>query len=149
MTPDSADTTGSFPLLPYRLSIKAVIRDAAGHVLLLRRSAASRNHPGMWELPGGKLEAGDNGVEEALLREVLEETGLEIRLDRVAGAAQSQAEKYRIAYLFFAAGLVEGETIAPPITLSEEHSASRWVRPDEVNMEGLVPQFREVVAALR
>ncbi|HSX05690.1 MAG TPA: NUDIX hydrolase [Candidatus Saccharimonadales bacterium] len=55
----------------YRLSVKAVIRDKDGRVLLLREA------DGRWELPGGGLEHGED-PKAALAREVAEETGLTV-----------------------------------------------------------------------
>jgi 8-oxo-dGTP diphosphatase len=55
----------------YRISVKASIKDAAGHVLLLQEKNGS------WELPGGGLEHGEN-PREALSREIQEETGLTV-----------------------------------------------------------------------
>jgi 8-oxo-dGTP diphosphatase len=55
----------------YRISVKAVIKDAAGNILLLREK------DGSWELPGGGLEHGED-PKEALTREIAEETGLNV-----------------------------------------------------------------------
>src|SRR5512141_405894 len=52
----------------YRISVKAIIRDDNGRVLLIREE------DGSWELPGGGLEHGED-FREALAREVTEETG--------------------------------------------------------------------------
>ncbi|MEV7426304.1 MULTISPECIES: NUDIX domain-containing protein [unclassified Streptomyces] len=58
-----------------RFVVAAVITDG-DRVLLLRRPAGDFM-PGLWELPSGKVEAGE-GFEEALRREAEEETGLRI-----------------------------------------------------------------------
>jgi 8-oxo-dGTP pyrophosphatase MutT (NUDIX family) len=50
-------------------------RDAA--VLLTRRPSHMRNHPGQWALPGGSID-GAESPEEAALRELHEEVGLEL-----------------------------------------------------------------------
>lgn len=52
----------------YRISVKAIIRNDAGDVLLIREE------DGCWELPGGGLEHGEN-PRKALTREIFEETG--------------------------------------------------------------------------
>ena len=52
----------------YRISVKAVIKDDDGKILLGRES------DGSWELPGGGLEHGEAPIE-ALSREITEETG--------------------------------------------------------------------------
>ncbi|MBS3823966.1 MAG: Nudix family hydrolase [Wenzhouxiangellaceae bacterium] len=53
----------------------AVLRDAAGRVLVSRRPAG-RHLAGMWEFPGGKIEPGETAAE-ALVRELREELGIE------------------------------------------------------------------------
>jgi len=64
----------------------ALLRDD-GRVLMQRRSLASA-HGGLWEFPGGKVEAGES-PESALLREIEEELG--ITLDHTALSALSFA----------------------------------------------------------
>ena len=58
----------------------AVIRDDSGKILIARR-ADSQHQGGLWEFPGGKVEA-DETVESALARELKEELGI------VVGAAR-------------------------------------------------------------
>jgi 8-oxo-dGTP pyrophosphatase MutT (NUDIX family) len=55
----------------YRVSVKAIITDDAGRILLLKE------RDGSWELPGGGLEHAEN-IQEALAREITEETGLTV-----------------------------------------------------------------------
>ena len=54
--------------------VRAIIGNGRGQVLLIRRSEASYV-PGVWCLPGGKVEYGES-MEQAVRREVKEETGL-------------------------------------------------------------------------
>lgn len=54
----------------------AVIEDEVGRVLLARRHADA-HQGGLWEFPGGKLDAGET-IEQALLRECREELGIEL-----------------------------------------------------------------------
>ncbi len=56
--------------------------DAA--LLLTRRSAQLRNHPGQWAFPGGRVDAGETLVETAL-REMSEEINVALHEDRVLG----------------------------------------------------------------
>jgi 8-oxo-dGTP diphosphatase len=58
------------------LAVGAVITDEAGRVLLLRRNADDFMG-GQWELPSGKVDAGER-LDAALAREVNEETGLDL-----------------------------------------------------------------------
>jgi len=67
------------------VGVAAVIWNAAGEVLLIRRT----KEPGIgqWSLPGGKMERGET-LHQALLREVREETGLEVEILGLAGVAE-------------------------------------------------------------
>lgn len=55
----------------YRISVKAIIKDESGRILL------GREKDGAWELPGGGLEHGE-AIKEALAREITEETGFTV-----------------------------------------------------------------------
>src|SRR3954466_12295448 len=67
------------PVVP---CVGAVVRDAAGRLLLVRRGHAPGR--GLWSLPGGRVEPGES-VEQAVAREVREETGLTVRAGAPVG----------------------------------------------------------------
>ena len=67
------------PLVP---CVGAVVHDGAGRLLMIRRGHDP--HRGCWSLPGGRVEAGES-VEQAVEREVLEETGLVVRAGAPVG----------------------------------------------------------------
>ena len=58
----------------------AVIFDPTGSKVLITR----RTDNGCWCLPGGRMEPGES-AEEACIREVKEETGLDVRVDKLIG----------------------------------------------------------------
>lgn len=62
--------------------VGGIVHDAAGRLLLIRRA----NEPGrgLWSVPGGRVEPGENDAS-ALVREMLEETGLRVRPGRLVG----------------------------------------------------------------
>ena len=62
--------------------VGAVVHDGQGRLLLVRRGHAPS--AGLWSVPGGRVEAGESEVE-AVVRELAEETGLQVRPDRVLG----------------------------------------------------------------
>jgi 8-oxo-dGTP diphosphatase len=61
-----------------------------GRVLLVRSSARS-NTPGVWSLPGGGIDHGEDPAA-AVVREVAEETGLDVRINRVRAAVSDVTE---------------------------------------------------------
>ena len=105
----------------------AFIIERDGAILMLRRSPTKDHAPGQWETGSGRVESGEH-PEEAVHREVREETGLQVEIvEPVAtfrflrGAAREEA----IGITFLCRHLA-GEVVA-----SEEHDRAVWVSPDE------------------
>jgi ADP-ribose pyrophosphatase YjhB (NUDIX family) len=79
LEPDSERALGVRP------SVSAVIFDGRGRLLLQQRSDG-----GQWGLPGGSVEIGES-VHDAVIREVREETGLEVTVLRLVGVYSEPA----------------------------------------------------------
>lgn len=60
------------------ICVGALIRNDRGRVFVQRRSLTRRVAPGIWAIVGGHLETGES-LEEALAREIKEETGWHLR----------------------------------------------------------------------
>ncbi len=75
-----------------RPGVAAVVLDERGDVLLVRRA-----DNGLWGLPSGHVELGET-IAHAAVREVLEETGLQVRVSRLVGV-YSEPESQVVAYL--------------------------------------------------
>lgn len=94
-----------------RLGCSAAIFDEQGRVFLTRRT-----DNGQWCLPGGRMESGES-VAEACEREVLEETGLHVRVKRLVGVYSHpdqlviypDGNKAHIVALHFEAEVVGGQ----------------------------------------
>ena len=99
----------------------AIVRD--GRVLACRRTAPSAA-AGRWELPGGKVEAGET-PDAALVREVGEELGVVIAVSRWLGGQASISHELVLRVAL--AALVDGEP--DPV----EHDAVRWLGPGELD----------------
>jgi ADP-ribose pyrophosphatase YjhB (NUDIX family) len=65
--------------------VGAVIRDSSGRLLLIKR--AHEPGAGLWSLPGGRIEPGETD-EQAVVREIAEETGLAVRCGTLLGTAR-------------------------------------------------------------
>lgn len=119
----------------FALSVKVMIQNSDGRYLLLRRSNISKAHAGKWEMPGGKIDPCET-FDEALLREVSEETGLAISLQHLSGTFEYELPSKMIVYLIMSGIHESGEVV-----LSEEHDDFRWVDVKNlVNMD-LAEQF--------
>lgn len=123
----------------FGLAVRAVIRDTQQRCLILRRSNACRSFAGQWEWPGGKVDPGET-FDVAVIREVSEETGLEIELTDFAGAFSIEVTGRQIAVLCLEAKLVDGN-----VQLSREHDNSAWVRLTDCLQWDLTPGFRDFV----
>ncbi len=75
---DRAENERRHPARPI-VAVGAVVLNDTGQVLLIKRAKPPR--AGEWSLPGGAIELGET-IEAALIREVREETGLDIKVQR-------------------------------------------------------------------
>ena len=72
----------TYPTRPYLAVSAAIFRD--GKVLIVRRARPPAN--GLYTLPGGGVELGET-LEEAVIREVKEETALDVAIDHLLGGS--------------------------------------------------------------
>ena len=100
----------------------AIVRD--GRVLAARRTAPA-SAAGRWEFPGGKVEPGETDAA-SLVREVDEELGVRIRVDRWLAGAQPIGERLPAAGR---PGLARGRASRRPT----EHDEVRWLAADELD----------------
>lgn len=111
---------------PFGLAVKAVIADAEGRCLLLRRSPANTHFVGCWEWPGGKVDPGEEFAS-AVVRETKEETGLDVEITGLAGAIAFEMPKIHVVLL-----CMEARIVGSAIALSHEHDAWQWASPSEL-----------------
>jgi 8-oxo-dGTP diphosphatase len=116
-----------------------IVRDGA--VLLLRR-APHESFAGIFELPSGGVEPGE-GVLEALMREVREETGLRVTaVPAFVGSFDYRTRAGEQARQFnFAVEVDGGEPRLEPA----EHDRLAWARPDHLASAGVTLDVRSLL----
>jgi 8-oxo-dGTP diphosphatase len=126
---------------------KAVVLDDSGKFLLLTRSDTHPTLAGFFDLPGGMIEKYEEPGE-AVEREILEETGLEVTEVRVMYATTQLIGGKSYPTLLYRAK-VSGTL--PTVTISWEHKAYEWAelnRLAEVEPQ-LAPTYREALEYIR
>lgn len=101
-----------------------------GKALLIRRSGREKFYPGHFELPGGKIEFGEDPVK-ALEREFLEETNLKIEVGeplRTFSYISDERRRHTVE-IVYRVDLISDPT---EIKLSEDHDDFKWVLPGEM-----------------
>jgi len=137
------DNVRIYPTRPYLAVSAAIFRE--GRVLIVRRGRPPAL--GLYTLPGGGVELGET-LEQAVIREVREETGLAIAplalvgfREAIARDAAGRVERHFVI-LPFAARWVGGET-----ALSEELAEAHWREPREIAGLKTTEGLAEIVAA--
>lgn len=100
------------------------------HMVLLQKRVDNN----LWSLPGGKMEPGEN-IEQTIIREVLEETGYNVVVDKLIGVytnpnciiAYSDGEVRQQFSLCFQCSIVSGE-----LQVSSESKEVRFFHLDEI-----------------
>ena len=125
------------------LVIACALIDPDGRVLMAQRPAG-KNLAGLWEFPGGKMEAGER-PEDTLIRELNEELGIEVKepcLAPFSFASHSYADFHLLMPLYICRRW-EGT----PQAL--EHQAIKWVMPKDMAQLPLTPADIPLVPMLR
>ncbi len=138
-----SDSARTYPTRPYLAVSAAIFRD--GRVLIVRRARPPAH--GLYTLPGGGVELGET-LEEAVVREVREETALAIAPVDLVGFRQAIARdsagrvERHFVILPFAARFIGGE-----ISLNEELAEAHWLAPSEISGLQTTEGLSQIVAA--
>lgn len=120
--------------------VKALIFDRRGRVLLARRSPVDAWDPGLWSLPGGEVQPGEQ-LHEAVQREVAEEVGLKVEVPTepqcVYRYPDNQAEPATAEVFLFVTDKWKGK-----VSLNVEHTTAEWFTKQQPWQLELTPSAR-------
>ena len=119
----------------------AALVDGAGRVLLAERPAG-KSFAGLWEFPGGKLEAGET-PEAALERELQEELGVEAGPMQAIGFVSHAYEKFHLLMLLYGLRQWRGKP------QGREGQGLRWVAAVELNSVAMPPADMPLLPGLK
>jgi ADP-ribose pyrophosphatase YjhB (NUDIX family) len=121
-----------------QLCAGGIVFDGAGRLLLVRRGRAP--WLGAWTIPGGRCRPGES-AREACVRELREETGLDVRVTRHAGRVERPATAGSVYVIDdFVCEVVAGELVA-----GDDAAEARWCAPEELPGLELVPELMEAL----
>lgn len=123
----------------YGLTVRGIIKNDSGEILILKRHPKSRTDPEMWELPGGKVEKGEFFTD-ALVREIKEETNLDVNVGDFCEAIQNDYSHKRTVQLMMYLTDVEGE-----VKISDEHTDWMWVSLDKIRILEISTSLKKVL----
>ncbi|WP_306364364.1 NUDIX hydrolase [Nocardia sp. CC227C] len=121
-----------------KVAVSAVVKDELGRILMIRRTDND-----MYSIPGGALEAGET-VSEAVVREVKEETGIDVRITGMVGVfsnpdhviAYDDGEVRQEFSICFHADPIGGE-----LRTSDESKEVEWIAPQELSSRDIHPSI--------
>ena len=127
--------------MQYCIAVKGIIRREDGKVLVLKRSDKDDHKPGVWETVGGGMDM-EESPQEALRREIIEETGLMVTVGQPFNVFTFKKDtgEFKIGVTFLC------EYLSGEVVLSDEHSEYRWIEPKEFSEMESVPSLYEEIA---
>lgn len=117
-----------------------IIRNAQQQIFIAQRPADS-HMGGFWEFPGGKMEEGET-PEQALKRELLEETGIQVAQAELLATSQHHFAERPMAFYFF---LVERWQGTP---YGKEGQPVRWCPQKELRADEFPPANAAIIRQL-
>ena len=115
--------------------VGAVVTDGQDRLLMIKRG--HEPGAGLWSIPGGRIEPGETDAE-ALVREMLEETGLAVEVGRLIGRVQRPGPNGAVIDIRDYAATVTGGSLRP----GDDAADARWVEAADLDSleitEGLI-----------
>jgi 8-oxo-dGTP diphosphatase len=136
------EMSNSYPLVP-RVGVGAITIHE-GRILLVKRGVEPSR--GLWAIPGGTLNLGET-LQECAAREILEETGITIKIGKCIYVFDfferddSGKIKFHFVVVDFAGQYLSGEPKG-----ADDAEEARWLKPDELSK---LPVAKNTIAALK
>jgi len=129
--------------MQHSLAAKSFIVNDKNELLLIKRPEDVPHCPGVWEVPGGRLNKEEDPFE-GLKREVKEETGIEIDIKNPLKVHHfTRQDSQKITMITFLC-----KPITTNIVLSKEHVDYEWISADKANSK-LHHKFHKEVEILK
>ena len=125
--------------MPYGLTVRGIIKNEKDEILILKRHPKSRTDPEKWELPGGKVEKGED-FDVALVREIKEETNLDGSIGDFCEAVQNDYMHKRTVQIMMYLKDLTGE-----VKISDEHIDWMWANIEQMKTLELSTSLKKVL----
>lgn len=122
-------------------AVAGVLVDQDGRVLIDKRRK-DQIYADYWEFPGGKIEQGES-PEEAIKREVKEETGVSMGCMAPLSFISEDRDEYHVIVLIYICREWEG------IPQGLEGQETKWVRPEQLKDYELLPANVPLIPVIR
>jgi ADP-ribose pyrophosphatase YjhB (NUDIX family) len=124
--------------IPVVRGVGGVVHDGRGRLLVVRRGRPP--HAGLWSIPGGRVEPGEDDAT-AVAREVAEETGLVVRPGALLGVVELGTPDAPIVVHDYRCELVGGTLAA-----GDDAAAAAWVTAAELRALPTTPRLLPLLA---
>lgn len=112
-----------------------------GKLLVVKRNKNSKFLPSYYELPGGKIEDGEE-LHEALKREILEELNVNVE---VLNPFHAFTYHFNGLYMIEIAYFIRLDDNIKNLKLSDEHEDFKWVSKDEIDNYKISDNEKEAI----
>lgn len=131
-------------MVDFSIAVKAFIVNSKNELLTVKRRSHDVHAPGVWDIPGGRLDSIDESPFEGVIRETKEEVGLDIQvLNPLMVDHFTRDDGQKITMLIFLC-----KPLSEDVKLSEEHVEFAWTHIDKVE-DKLVHHFHSTLENYR
>lgn len=133
----------------FKVIVSGFVFNTSGELLVVRRSLDEETFPGMLAIPGGTVEVRAGGglvqdiVENNLIREIKEETNVDIAVDSWMESSSIAKDKAKL-YLFFRCSVSGNETAS----VSDETPEVFWINPREIDLNEATPALAQYIKSI-